>query len=65
MTTKIQNLTSATRSAVCLAMAALIVTAGLVTGAVGADFAYRSAVEHRASVLVAHGADSTTRTSVG
>jgi hypothetical protein len=42
--TTIQNLTSATRSAVCLAMAALIVTAGLVTGAVGADVAFQSAI---------------------
>jgi hypothetical protein len=64
MTTNIHNLTSATRSAVCLAMAALIVTAGLVTGAVGADYAYRNAVERGTSTLVAHGTDSTARTSV-
>jgi hypothetical protein len=65
MTTNIQNLTSTTRSAVCAAMAALIVTAGLVTGSVGADFAYRSAVEHGTSTLVAHDAVSAQRTSVG
>jgi hypothetical protein len=65
MTTNIQNLTSATRSAVCLAMAALIVTAGLVTGSVGADYAYRSAVERGTSTLVAHGADSTAQAAVG
>jgi hypothetical protein len=65
MTTNIQNLTSTTRSAVCLAMAALIVTAGLVTGSVGADYAYRNAVERGTSSLVAHGSDTATATSVG
>jgi hypothetical protein len=65
MTTKIQNLTSATRSAMCLAMAALIVTAGLVTGAVGADIAYQSAVTRSASLAAHATTGTTTHTAVG
>jgi hypothetical protein len=63
--TMIQNLTSATRSAVCLATAALIVTSGLVTGAVGADIAYRSAVERSGSAVAVASSASATRAAFG
>jgi hypothetical protein len=44
MTTTIQNLTGATRRALCFAMSVLIVSAALTLGAVAANVAYQSAV---------------------
>ena len=44
MTAMIQNFNETTRHALCAVVAALIVTAGLTLGAVGADAAYQSAL---------------------
>jgi hypothetical protein len=44
MTATINNFTETTRHALCAVVAALIVTAGLTLGAVGADAAYQSAL---------------------
>lgn len=52
MTTMIQNLNGTTRRVLCFAMAVLIVSAGLTLGAVGANFAYQSALA-RTSLQVA------------
>ena len=53
MTATIQNFNETTRHALCAVLATLIVTAGLVLGAAGADAAYQSAVVAHATVTIA------------
>jgi hypothetical protein len=65
MTTTIRNLTGATRSAVCFAMAVLIVSAGLTAGAVGADVAYQSAVARSGSAVAVASSAAATRAAFG
>lgn len=53
MTNLIQNTSDATRRLLCFASAVVIVSTGLMLGAIGADAVYQSALAHSTSQQIA------------